>query len=426
VFGRKYSTVNARLLISFLVVSISGAVLAAPGTSPPAPQTLKGQTFLTIPGEQWKLLWNDEFSSDALDTTKWSLNLPWKGDDGTNRHHNAQYASVMADEDVQLRGGMLHLTSRRIETPNPKGGSYHFTEGMITTSGKFTTRYGYLEMCAKLPTEAGPGTWPAFWTLSEGWPPEMDILEYWGSDNRIHQGTVTKAPDGKQHWDSYHRSQVSLSGWHTYGMEWGPGYQKYNIDGVVTNTIYGNHIPESQHYILLNSGVESARPPREGTTFPNDFVVDYVRVYARPDVPALLNGGFEDAELKPWDRVNESAAVDYGARTGKRSLRIDGAVSGEKASSYAQQTVQGLKPNTRYVLSGYARTVGGATARLGVKEFGGEETRSPTVQGKPGAYSLITLSFSTGKTATAATVYCQSDGGTTFFDDLKLVETVAR
>ncbi|MES2458963.1 MAG: carbohydrate binding domain-containing protein, partial [Armatimonadota bacterium] len=138
-------------------------------------------------------------------------------------------------------------------------------------------------------------------------------------------------------------------------------------DGTMTNTIYGKHLPEGPHYILLNSGVESARPPREGTTFPNDFVVDYVRVYARPDVPALLNSGFEDAELKPWDRVNESAAVDYGARTGRRSLRIDGSASGEKAASYAQQTVQGLKPNTRYTLSGYARTEGIASARLGVK-----------------------------------------------------------
>ncbi|MES2458964.1 MAG: glycoside hydrolase family 16 protein, partial [Armatimonadota bacterium] len=235
----KFSLISA-VAVTMLAAEV-GTVCAAPPVTKAVPTTLTGSSFLTIPGDQWKLLWNDEFTGSAIDTTKWSLNLPWQGDDGTNRHHNSQYASVMTDEDVQLRDGMLHLTSRRKEIPNPKGGFYHFTEGMITTSGKFTTRFGYLEMRAKLPTEAGPGTWPAFWTLSEGWPPEMDILEYWGSDNRIHQGTVTRAPDGKQRWDSYHRSQVSLSGWHTYGMEWGPGYQKYNIDGTMTNTIYGKH-----------------------------------------------------------------------------------------------------------------------------------------------------------------------------------------
>ena len=404
----------AATIAVFVLPSVSAADL---GTVPP---TLTGRDFLTLPGAQWRLLWNDEFTGSTLDTTKWSLNLPWKGDDGTNRHHNSQYASVMTDEDVRQRGGMLHLTSRRQEIPNPKGGTYHFTQGMITTSGKFTTRYGYLEMRAKLPPEAGPGTWPAFWTLSEGWPPEMDILEYWGSDNRIHQGTVTRGKDGGQHWDSYHRSQVSLSSWHTYGMEWGPGYQKYNIDGTVTNTIYGGYIPDNMHYILLNSGVESARPPRDGSAFPNDFVVDYVRVYARPDVPALLNGGFEDADIKPWSRVNEAASVDYSARTGKRALRVDGAMSGDKVASFAQQTVCGLKPKTRYTFSGYARGESGASARLGVKEFGGDEVRSSPGTGKPGVYSPLSLTFTTGPSTTSATVYGTSEGGTSFFDDLRL------
>lgn len=249
------------------------------------PPTLAGKSFLTLPGDQWHLSWHDEFDGDKLDTSKWSLNLPWRGDDGTNRHHNSQYASVMADEDVQVRDGVLHLTTRRVETPNPKGGSYHYTEGMITTSGKFSQSYGYWEMRARLPVDAGPGTWPAFWLLTKGWPPEMDILEFWGSGMRTHQGTVTRGENGKQHWDSHHEHNVSLPGWHTYGLEWGPGYQVYNVDGVPTNTIHGSYIPKEPHYILLNSGIESAKPPTAATVFPNDFEVDWVRVYARPEEP---------------------------------------------------------------------------------------------------------------------------------------------
>lgn len=406
------------ICIALLAGLLPAGLAAAPAADQAPPATLAGRDFLTLPGEQWKLAWSDEFTGDRLDAAKWSIGLPWTGDDGTNRHHNNQYASYIMDDDVAVRDGALHLTTQRREVKNPAGKAYQFTEGLITTNGKFETKYGYLEIRAQLPTEAGPGTWPAFWTLAGGWPPEMDIIEYWGSTNRIHQGTVTRAANGGQKWDSFHRQNVSLSGWHTFGLEWGPGYQVYNIDGRPTNSIYGGHVPDMPHYLLLNSGIESARPPRPGTRFPNDFVVDYARVYARPDVPALLNGGFEGEDLAPWGAWNSAAGVDYGARTGRRALRVDGGAGADPASS-AQQTVYGLKPGTRYRLSAYARTTGEADARLGVKEHGGDETRSAPLKGA--AYAPLTLTFTTGPNATSATVYCWGEGaGSVFFDDVTL------
>jgi beta-glucanase (GH16 family) len=419
---------TAAATIVAAAVLLSTAATAAGAAGPPPP-TLDGRAgHLTLPGGRWKLAFADEFDGDKLDTSKWAVGLPWRGDDGTNRHHNSQYASVITDEDVQVKGGVLRLTSRRQDVPNPKGGVYRYTEGLITTSATFRSRYGYFEMRAKLPTEAGPGTWPAFWLLADGWPPEMDILEYWGSDNRIHQGTVTRAPDGRQRWDSYHRRQVSLSGWHTYGLEWGPGYQRYSIDGRVTHAVYGPHLPDAACYLLLNSGVETARPPRAGSTFPNAFEVDWVRVYARPEgVPALTDAGFEDSDdLRPWGRWNEAAVVDYGARTGSRCLRVDagGVAAGKEGASSAEQTVYGLRPDTRYTVRAYAKVTGGATARLGVKGHGGDETLSPqAVSDGPAGYRPVTLTFRTGPQATSATVYCRADGeGTAFFDDVELAE----
>ncbi|HEX8237505.1 MAG TPA: family 16 glycosylhydrolase [Abditibacteriaceae bacterium] len=388
-----------------------------------APATLAGRDFLTILGKEWKLLWHDEFSGPQLDKTKWSIGLPWGGTDGTGRHHNENYASYIMDDDISVRGGRLHLTTQRRDVTDSKGRVFHFTEGLITTNKTFRATHGYFEIFAKMPTEAGPGTWPAFWTLADGWPPEFDIIEYWGSDNRIHQGTATRKPEGGERWDSYHRSQASLSGWHTYGLEWGPGYQVYNIDGKVTYTVYGAHLlPDRAHYLLLNSGVDARRPPRPHTTFPNDFIVEYVRVYARPDVPALLNGGFENEALAPWSRSNEAAIVDYESRSGKRCLRLDsGGTEGDKAASSAQQTVYGLKPNARYRLTGYATTSGGAMAHLGVREHGGEQTVTPLGVTKSASYRPLVLSFTTGPQATSATVFCRVDGdGSAFFDDIHL------
>lgn len=391
---------------------------AVAGAGPEAPPTLTDAGFVTVPGERWSLAWHDEFDGDTLDTTKWAIGLPWPGDDGEGRHHNSQYASYIMDDDVAVREGALHLTTQRRDVTASDGQTYHYTEGLITTHSTFRQAFGYFEIRAALPTEAGPGIWPAFWMLADGWPPEMDVIEYWGSMNRIHQGTVTAKPDGGQRWDSYHASDVSLTGWHAFGLEWGPGYQLYNIDGRITNAVYGGHLPTVPHYLLLNSGIETARPPRPGTTFPNDFVVDYVRVYARPDVPALLNGGFESADLAPWGRWNSAAAVDYGQRSKTRALRVDGQEGAEPASS-AQQTIYGLRPATTYRLTAWARVTGTAVARLGVKEHGGDETRSDGLSLPD--YAELSLEFTTGPDATSATVYCWAEGaGSGFFDDVVL------
>lgn len=389
-----------------------------------APATLAGREFLSIPGERWKLLWHDEFHGRQIDKSKWEIGLPWSGTDGAGRHHNENYGSLIMDDDVSVHDGALHLTTQRRDVTDAKGRVFHFTQGLIATSKSFRVTHGYFEIRAKLPTEAGPGTWPAFWTLADGWPPEFDIIEYWGSENRVHQGPVTRNPEGGERWDSYHRSHVSLTGWHTYGLEWGPGYQLYNIDGRITNAVFGKHLfdTDKAHYILLNSGVDAKCPPRSGTTFPNDFVVDYVRVYARPDVPALLNGDFESETLAPWSRWNESAIVDYEARSGNRCLRVDaGGVQSGNAASSAQQPVYGLKPNTRYRFSGYAKTTGGATARFGVKEYGGEETLTAEGVTQTNDYGPLSLTFTTGAESTSATVFCIAEGeGSAFFDDVQL------
>lgn len=361
-------------------------------------------SFLTLPPSDWKLSWSDEFDGSQLDTSKWAIGLPWTGDDGTNRHHNSQYASVITDEDVKVRNGFLYLTCQRKQVPNPRGGYYSYTEGLITTAKTFRQRFGYHEIRAKLPVEAGPGTWPAFWMLAEGWPPEVDIMEYWGSHNRTHQGTVVNDANGRQKWDSFHKTHTSIKGWHTWGLEWGPGYQIYYLDGKPTGAIYGDHIPEVPFYLLLNSGIESARPPVPETVFPNAFVVDYCRVYARPDGPSLLDGGFENEAVAPWSLSGNATVVDYSALTGKRSLRLDG------KGSEAKQTVYGLN--------------GSATARFSVRAdreftirltFGSDEAIK-TVKGK--ATVEIKLNNTDKNKASLAV---RSEGpGIVYVDDVKV------
>lgn len=399
------------------VIPLAVALAAVcPGVRANPPSTLEGSRFLTTPGEEWKLVWNDEFEGDKLDASKWSIGLSWKGDDGTNRYHNTQYASYIMDDDVQVKDGVLNLLTQRRDVTNPSGKVYHFTEGLIQTSGKFSGTYGYYEARIRIPVEAGPGLWPAFWMLPKGWPPEMDINEVWTGGNRNHQGLAYRAKDGGVGWDDYNTNTPLPTGFHTYGMEWGPGYQIYNIDGKVMKGVYGDRVPPEPMYILLNSGVESAHLPNVGTVFPNSYQVDYVRVYQRPPVPTVLNGGFENDELAPWSTSTGILAVNYGARSGKRALRID------SAPASCEQRIFGLNPNTAYSLSGWARVTGSDDeARMGVKEYGGAEVSKSVTSTR---YSEASVDFTTGAEATTAIIYCwkPAGSGSAFFDDIRLTE----
>src|SRR5580698_2217318 len=89
---------SARWLFLAIVLFALSAVRAADDSA--VPPTLAGKTFLTLPGEEWNLLWHDEFDGDRLDNSKWASGLSWTGDDGTNRHHNAQYASFITDDNI--------------------------------------------------------------------------------------------------------------------------------------------------------------------------------------------------------------------------------------------------------------------------------------------------------------------------------------
>jgi beta-glucanase (GH16 family) len=138
-----------------------------------------------------------------------------------------------------------------------------------------------------VPIEAGAGLWPAFWMLSKGWPPEDDVAEFWTGRPlpHTHQGFAYRATPGGGdrgvQWKSIHKDAI-LPGWHTFGMEWGAGYQIFNRDGEVTLRVENTHVPDIPMYLILNSGVASRPAPPPSTVFPASFDVDYVRVYAHP------------------------------------------------------------------------------------------------------------------------------------------------
>ncbi|HOW72289.1 MAG TPA: family 16 glycosylhydrolase [Phycisphaerae bacterium] len=232
------------------------------------------QALAAPPSTGWPLAFGDEFDGSQIDSSKWkSGRLPWGG-----QHHTDQYASYITPADSYVQDGSLWLRCRKA-SGNEFGG-YPWSEGFVYTDGIKNFTYGYVEIRARFAT--GQGTWPAFWMLSWGWPPEFDIAEYFGSDDRVHMG-LCYGPSGT--WNSSNFYNQGVGSWHSYGLEWGPGYAIWYRDGIVRKSIYAGYVPSQAMYVMLNSGMTYGFD--DATPAPNYSEIDGCRIYDPPS--AVVN-----------------------------------------------------------------------------------------------------------------------------------------
>jgi beta-glucanase (GH16 family) len=225
---------------------------------------------------------SDEFDGARVDFDKWSSGYPWGCTSETTGERQCY-----VPEALTVRDGRLV-----IEADRDPGGRLPYRSGMVVSHPRFSQRYGYFEMRAKLPR--GKGLWPAFWLLPEPagtWPPELDVMEHFGSE-----------PDRvlvAQHWrDAAGRERRRgrtvagpdfTAGFHTFGLSWSPTAIVWYVDGV-ERFRSRRDIPAEEMYVLVNLAVGGEAPgqPDATTGFPSRMEVDYVRVWEDPAPAHLL------------------------------------------------------------------------------------------------------------------------------------------
>src|SRR5262249_38836951 len=136
-----------------------------------------------------------------------------------------------------------------------QGGSaktYPYRSGMVTSFPGFRYQYGYTQVVARIPY--GPGLWPALWlaAASQKWPPEIDILEHWGTSGEYseHLHSTGMSVQGAT------ESAENLSGgaWHTFGLYWSPSQVIWYIDGhQVMSAVHG--VPQEAMYFIADLAV---------------------------------------------------------------------------------------------------------------------------------------------------------------------------
>ena len=233
--------------------------------------------------DRWVVTWQDEFNGNHIDNSKWNFergnNNGWGNNEleyYTNRPQNAF-----------IRNGNLVI---RAVKENFEG--FQYTSARMTTQNKFHTVYGKFEVRAKLPQ--GQGVWPAFWLLGQniaqvGWPAcgEIDIMELIGKDPKHNHGS-THQP-GADTTSAYTDNGGFHNNYHVYAANWQPGKIEFSVDGHIYNTVTrantnGNWVFDgNQMFILLNLAVGGNWPgnPDGSSHFPQELIVDYVRVYEK-------------------------------------------------------------------------------------------------------------------------------------------------
>lgn len=295
-------------MISRIVYSITLVVIAALAskgfaqTTQPAAKANDSAVSADRPG--WNLVWADEFDHPGLpDPTKWTFEA------GFLRNNEPQLYTWARKENCRVEDGHLIIECRKERMRNPDYDASSTDPGRRIEFGDYTSAdltstaswtYGRIECRAKLPK--GSGVWPAFWTLGEairdpnhreGWPlcGEIDIMEFWGKRLETVRSTIHYAHNGKHASEGEpDKLNAPWQDFHVYAAEWYADHIDFFVDdtkfySVKTDTpgkVDGGAF-NKPHFILLNFALEPKRKLIDESALPQQYVIDYVRVYQKAD-----------------------------------------------------------------------------------------------------------------------------------------------
>ncbi len=250
------------------------------------------------------LEWSDEFhgstSQSAPDSANWSFETGANGWGNGELQAYCSYGSSQSPCDAAHpnaftgKDGYLHIVAR-------SDGRGHYTSARLVSKGLKSFQYGRIEARIRIPK--GNGFWPAFWMLGDNikqspWPAcgELDIMESIGKKpgtvyGSIHGTGFTGEVMGLPY--TLPRNQAFGDSFHTFGMLWSPKKIEYYVDA--PTHVYATFTPSSlpkgavwpfddgKYFFILNLAVggDWPGPPDASSKFPQEMLVDYVRVYAQ-------------------------------------------------------------------------------------------------------------------------------------------------
>lgn len=276
----------------------------------------------------YQLVWADEFDGSSINSQNWWHQV-WGG---AGNNNEMQYYTGRPENSF-VSGGYLHIVAREEQYEE-----YNYTSARLTSDGLQDFLYGRLEARIKIPN--GKGMWPAFWMMPTDWAyggwaasGEIDILEAVNKMDYIrgsvHYGGVW--PDNRNSFGDYREGRgpnatIFSDAFHTYAIEWEPTEFRWYVDGNlyytrtnsgwwVDDAAWNEFAPFDKRFnFILNIAVGGDWPgaPDASTIFPQEMLIDWVRVYQHPntDPSVSITSPSNGANLPAGNVTIEASASD--------------------------------------------------------------------------------------------------------------------
>jgi beta-glucanase (GH16 family) len=282
-------------------------------------------TAQTPPG-QWQLVWSDEFD-DAAGTgpnpNVWSHEI---GDGTMNGipgwgNSELEFYTDSLDNAATDGSGNLAIT---LDEADPAQrllcwyGPCEYTSARLISADKIEAEFGRIEARILVPDGAA-GLWPAFWMLGTnigevGWPQsgEIDIMEYVSRNPFEVFGTIHGPgySGGAAFGNTYTFPQLVAESYHTFNVEWSPDEIQWYVDGINYHTATPADVAPNEwvfnhpFYLIMNLAIGGnfGGTVSPDLTFPQQMLVDYVRIYQAPNTSERFEASFVD-NFSGWRKV---------------------------------------------------------------------------------------------------------------------------
>ena len=369
-----------------------------PATAQPLISSPEG-TVSAPPGNNWNLVWSDEFNGNKINSSKWDVTVSPKS--RKSRPNIGVRDWWWRENHAFLDGnGKLTLRASKVDRDTMYTGS-------VDSRGIFETRYGYFEARIKI-AETAKGNHTAFWmngknqgnvdgTANDG--AEIDVFE------SAWLGDYTKSVIHIDGYKAAHRASTKRwnapnihSGYHTYGLNWTPKKLEVYYDGVKV-TEYGDKdwVPDVRQWLWLSVGASfgdgNFRAQPVGTL--SNAKVEYVRVWKR--------GGGEDPSADTVRLVNKATGKwlrTLGTADDARIVLADSSHTGGWTQWNMERTTGNYFQFVNTISGKHFRPVAaaeGSALRLKPEDFSGSWTQWETVKTGDSDGSVYIRNKETGK-----------------------------
>lgn len=314
--------------------------------------------FGAVTAQEYQLVWNEDFTEDALDRNVWNVEV--NADGGGN--NELQY---YCEKGVSL--GIEPTTGKHcliLTATKESAGGRDCTSGRVNTKNKMYYTFGRIEARIKFPQTAN-GLWPAFWQMGNnfdqvGWPRcgETDLIEL-GHQNAFANNTQDRYFNGAMHvgrrWDQVWSEANSVT-WdysvedtfHIISMVWTPNSIDMYMDKVPTPYFHADLEPNDDadynrqlvfgkpNFLIANlavggnfPGIYAVNQITALANGPRSMYIDWIRIYQRGDANESFvcpspSDVIEPESTQSVETINDEVCGQKVLRNGQIIIRRNG------------------------------------------------------------------------------------------------------